>query len=484
MKGFFKTNKYDLQVKIGTERKIYAIILFSFLCMSLITAIQTKESTPEKKEMSKEEKRVLVDGNIEKTEYIQEGVLQRFIQKTKKENTVLVEYFDGEGKPEKQLGDYFAFLKEQDEEGNDIKTTYLGIEKQPINTVWGYGMVTRTYDEEGHKVSERYFDKNGEPVIFVSGYHEVVNLYENDRNVLSTYLDEHENPIISELGYAILRRTYYDEKPIVGKVAYEYYFDESDKPIAVSRGQFGIHNEYDEDGQLVAITYLDADGNAMRNNLGYAMIKKTYYENGSLDTETYYDEYGKPMALTNGQYGVKWVNGQMVDIDSNGRQMFALRNHLHGHLISVIVVALLITVLSLFLGKKANFLLLILFLLCIAYMTLLYRGEVIMKARLDLFWSYRDFFSSLSTRVDILNNIWLFWPLGTILFRLSQKRSVVIVAVLTSIGIELLQYVTGVGTTEIDDVISNGLGGMLGMWFGYMMMPFFEAFPFKRHVTR
>ena len=71
-------------------------------------------------------------------------------------------------------------------------------------------------------------------------------------------------------------------------------------------------------------------------------------------------------------------------------------------------------------------------------------------------------------RVEIINNIWLFLPLGTILFRLSQKRRVAIIAVLISVGIEVLQYATGLGLAEFDDVISNGLGGMMGMWFGYV----------------
>ena len=470
MKGLFRKIKDNSKAKLGTERKIYTIILLAFLCVSLITAFSSQKSASKKTGASKEEKRVTTEGNIEKTEYILEGVLQRSVQKTKDGNTVLIEYFDGEGKPEKKAGDYYALLQEKDEEGHNIKTTYLGIEKQLINIKSGYGIIMRTYDEEGHKLSERYFDRNEEPVISDSGYHEVVNHFENGRNVMITYLDETENPILSKSGYALLRRVYYEEEPIAGKVAYEYYFDEKDEPIAVSKGQYGVHNEYDDKGRLVAITYLDADGNAMKSNLGYAMIKRTYYENGSLDTETYYDEKGDPVALAFGQYGTKRVNGNLILIDRKGREMFALRNRLYGNLISVIVVALLIAALSLCLGKKGNILLLVLFLSCIVYMTLLYREEVTQKVNLELFWSYKLFFSSFSMRQEIMNNIWLFFPLGTILFRLSQRRRVVVIAILISVEIELLQYVTGLGMLEFDDMFNNALGGLLGMWLGYVMM--------------
>ena len=468
MKGFLGKNKNNLMARLGTERKIYAVILLAFLCISLIIAFMPKTSASKKKDAPKEEKLVSVDGDVEKTEYFLEGVLQRSVQITKSGNTVLTEYFDGEGKPKKQSADYYAILQEKDEAGHDLKTTYLGEGKQPINTTWGYAIITRTYDEEGHKECERYYDQDGEPVLSNSGYHGVVNKFENGRNVMISYLDEKEQPILAKLGYAILRRTYYEDEPIAGKIAYEYYFDEKDEPVAISLGQCGVHYEYDENGRTAEVTYLGADGKPAKCNLGYATVKKTYYENGSLDTETYYDEKGNPTALSLGQYGTKRVNGKMIYINRKGREMFVLRNHLFSHLISVIIAATLIAVLSLFLGKKGNVILLVLFLLCIAYMTLLYRVEGDPRSRLELFWSYRQFFSSATMRVEIINNIWLFLPLGTILFRLSQKRRVAIIAVLISVGIEVLQYATGLGLAEFDDVISNGLGGMMGMWFGYV----------------
>lgn len=439
--------------------------------MSLIMAFPSKNAT-KKVDAPKEETRVSVDGNIEKTEYVLEGVLQRFVLKTKSGNTVLTEYFDGDGRPKKQSEGYYAILQEKDEAGHNLKTTYLGSEKQPINISKGYGVVTCVYDAKGRKVSEWYFDVNGEPAISKSGYHGILNGYENGRKVMVTYLDKSGQPVISKSGYAILRRTYYEEEPYAGKVAYERYYDEKDEPVAISLGQCGVHNEYDENGRLAALTYLDADGKPVMSSLGYATVKRTYYENGSLDTETYYDEEGNPIALSLGQYGTKRVNGKMIYIDRKGREMFALRNHLFGHLISVIVAALLIAGLSLLLGKKGNAMLGVLFLFCIAYMTLFYREEGDPRSKIELFWSYRQFFSSASLRLEIVNNIWLFLPLGTILFRLSRRRRVMVIAVLISVGIELLQFVTGLGLAEFDDVLSNGLGGMLGTWLGYVMLPF------------
>lgn len=398
-----------MKVRFITRRKIYLVILLAFFGISLFVAFPVKKKTSEKQSGSATvETRVTTEGNVEKTEYVSGDVVQRYTLKTTDGNTVLTEYFDGKGKPKKQSKWYYAILKEYDEAGNALKTTYLGMDGQPVTT---------------------------------------------------------------KSGYAILRRTYYDREPIAGKVENEYYFDVKDEPKALSHGQYGLHNEYDEKGRVIACTYLGADGKPKKGDQGYATVKKTYYDNGSLDTETYYDEYGKPVALSLGQYGTKRINGRKVYINAKGREMFALRNHLFEHLISVMIAALLISSLAMILGKKGNVALLALFLLCIAYMTLLYRNDGNVKPELELFWSYKKFFSSQVTRKEIINNIWLFLPLGTILCRLQPRWRAVLIAVAISVGIEFLQYVTGLGAAEVDDVLNNGLGAMLGTWFGYVTEP-------------
>ena len=73
--------------------------------------------------------------------------------------------------------------------------------------------------------------------------------------------------------------------------------------------------------------------------------------------------------------------------------------------------------------------------------------------------------------MEILNNIWLFVPLGMLLAGLWPGWAVLMIPVLLSAMIEGMQYALGVGLCEIDDVISNSLGGALGMalmrmWIG------------------
>ena len=69
-------NKNDAKARLVTERNIYAVILLAFLCMSLIIAFMPKTNTTKKTEAPKVEKRVSVNGDVEKTEYFLEGALQ------------------------------------------------------------------------------------------------------------------------------------------------------------------------------------------------------------------------------------------------------------------------------------------------------------------------------------------------------------------------------------------------------------------------
>lgn len=82
---------------------------------------------------------------------------------------------------------------------------------------------------------------------------------------------------------------------------------------------------------------------------------------------------------------------------------------------------------------------------------------------LELFWSYRLFKVSSELKMEILNNIWLFIPLGAILYRLYPKWRVVLLPIIVSVVIEVAQYILGVGLCELDDVISNGIGGLIGV---------------------
>ena len=77
------------------------------------------------------------------------------------------------------------------------------------------------------------------------------------------------------------------------------------------------------------------------------------------------------------------------------------------------------------------------------------------------------FLKEQSVRVGVINNIWLFIPLGTGLYRCFQKKWVLLIPFVMSVAIETTQYITGLGMAEFDDVFGNTMGGWIGILIAY-----------------
>ncbi len=69
----------------------------------------------------------------------------------------------------------------------------------------------------------------------------------------------------------------------------------------------------------------------------------------------------------------------------------------------------------------------------------------------------------------LIENILIFIPFGILLYKTLYAydkkcsiRTILLAAFLTSISVELLQYVFSCGKSEIDDIITNVLGALIG----------------------
>ena len=100
----------------------------------------------------------------------------------------------------------------------------------------------------------------------------------------------------------------------------------------------------------------------------------------------------------------------------------------------------------------------------------MFREIVDAMTNLVLFSYAGRFFKEQSVRVGVINNIWLFVPLGTGLYRIFQKKWVLLIPFVFSILIETTQYITGLGIAEFDDVFGNTLGGWIGVVVAWMWL--------------
>lgn len=419
------------------------------------------------------------DGNTERIDYVNDdGEITYAADKhyatlirTKSKKGILEKYYDALQQPVEQPLGYFSIFSEFNDQGQIYKITYLGIDEKPIIIESGYAIIIRTFNKEGFVETETYYDTDSNPVESSEGIHGLFKEYnEKGENTRIVILNQSLEPTICGQGYAILRRTYYDEYGLNEKVKDEYYFDQDDIPIRLSLGQYGIHIDYDELGRISTITYLDADGKTIPTIDGYSVVKKTYYDDDLLQTETYYDMEGNPVRLPEGQYGIRVEKDSgVVYLDSNGNDLFNIRNYLYGNQLSVVLICFIIVLYSGSSTRAINIGLSVFYMFIIFYMTLLYRKSGITNANLTPLWSYRQFFVNSKLRWEILNNIFLFIPFGTILYKIYPYMRVLFAAIIISVLIEFMQFVTGTGFAEIDDLISNCIGAFIGYFVGRVL---------------
>ena len=327
-----------------------------------------------------------------------------------------------------------------------------------------YATIVKTLDQNGNCVLERYFDNHGKPAVSINGNSALHRVYnEEGQWITSTYLDDNLNPITCKNGFATIHRTH----TALGKTDTDMYFDIDGLPTNDLTGKYGVRYEYNNDQKISVITNLDANGNAMKNFNHYAIIKNTYTADGKLHTQMYYDENGIPAKLSSGQYGYVYLDGKPICIDKDGHRVFILRHFLLNSIFIVLLIGGLLLLLILLSNRSLAWLLCLLYLAFITYMTMMNRevgGSIIT-------WTIPPNYYLFFTDKEILANIWLFVPLGAILYKISHMWEIIALPIALTFLIETSQLFLGIGAFELSDLIANSLGGMMGIVVCYLLEP-------------
>ena len=377
--------------------------------------------------------------------------------------TIEERYFDADGNPVKLYDSYYGVRYEYHD--HEVIIRYLDSQGNEM-LLTTYSVIVRTLDDDGRDVDDYYYDLDKQPIQY-AGYYGMHRDYDNNGwNNRVTYLDENGQPVLCSSGYAI--KEY--KRDVDGTITGEFYFDAQKNPTKSSLGEYGQLYERDENGRISQITYLGSDGNAATNSAGYAILKRTYYRDGTWNTDMYFNKAGNPVALSKWQYGIKYSGKITLLLDKNGHVMLCVDNILNGFPFMVVVFGCMICLFMLVLPKKLSFLLTCFYMVFIFYETLLFREIGDAKTNLVLFSYAGRFFKEQSVRAGVINNICLFVPLGTGLYRIFQKKWVLLIPFVFSVLIETTQYITGLGIAEFDDVFGNTLGGWIGVLAAYEWM--------------
>lgn len=389
---------------------------------------------------------------------------------TKTKEGTLEQFLDASNKPVLLRDGYASVYCNSDKDGNIRCIVYIGEDGKLTTNRYGIAIVTREYDDNLRVIMEHYYDKKMQPTCSNAYGYGRRNMYNANGEIEEiTYLDKNDKPMLTQLGYAGVRRKYYRTNGIEkGKVEFEFYYNEIKEPISLSNGQYGVHKSYNEYGQESELIFLDADGNPIVTRKGYTRIVRTYHEDNTIKTEHYYDIEGKPFKLSEGQTGKMLVNGYTYYLNADGSEAFNIRNCLHNKPWLSILLGVIIIIISVNVTQVINKLLIVFYLGAIIYMTLLFREHGLHQLNLDFFRSYRSFVQNSNIRSDVIKNIWLFIPFGAIAFQIYPEKRTLFIPFILSILIEIIQYYSGVGICEVDDIINNGLGGTIGYYTGML----------------
>lgn len=124
--------------------------------------------------------------------------------------------------------------------------------------------------------------------------------------------------------------------------------------------------------------------------------------------------------------------------------------------------------------KIIELVLFILFTIFVIWLTLLKREPEHQRIfKQELFWAIRAWiageYNGREETIQYFENILLFIPFG-IFFPWKEKGWMLFISLFSlSIIIELAQFIFSLGWCEIDDVITNTAGAMMGYW-GYVVI--------------
>lgn len=451
------------------------LLIVSFVILSILALLPDADADHDAGYISSELTiQENVDGSVTSTNYVNpDGVITDAIDmgyatvcRMRDHNGRVVKerYLDASGNPVARYGDYYGVSYEYDETSTVI--IYLDAEDNPIIRSDGYSTIVRT-QVDGRASDDFYYNLNGQQVQCSGGYYGLHREFNTEgQNTSLTFLDKDGHAVCISSGYT--SKTYQRDRN--GTVVGEQYFDTEGNPVRSLLGQYGESYQCNEQGYIGQITYLDADGNPAPTNAGYTILKRTYHRDGTADTDMYFDANGNPKALSKGQYGIKRSGKANLLLDRNGNVMLCVDNLLNGFPCMVVVFGCVICLLILLLPKRMSVFLTATYVVFILYETLMFRETGDARTNFVLF-SYADrFLTEQSVRVGVINNIWLFIPLGTGLYRWFQKKWSLLVPFVMSVAIETTQYVTGLGIAEFDDVFGNTMGGWIGVLVAYIMM--------------
>ena len=354
-------------------------------------------------------------------------------------------------------------------DGHSVRIDYVDANGHvTFNPDLGYASAVKTLDDRGNTLQTMYLNADGSPALMRGWYSGIAREYDaQSRLTRLTYLDGQGDPQENSYGTAGESNEYDDR----GLLILRRYFDAKGQPASSLGGQYAVRWTYDAQGRQTSQTYLDAAGEPVLSRYGYARVVYDYDSESRLSEERYFDEQGDPAADRDGASGLRYLYGsdgqtETVPIGAPRSPLSSLLRRLSGQPALCAAAALLLILLAACCPRRAQLALLLLYIAGVLFLTLGGRSRHYEPTMLRFFWSYARFLTSRTLRRQIINNILLFVPVGTLLMLMRAPRRGHAAAACLPFLIEGCQLLFSLGMFDLDDLVSNLLGLALGCVLG------------------
>ena len=214
---------------------------------------------------------------------------------------------------------YAGWVREYDEQGNVTKNTYKGVSGEiPYVMNDGYAGQTFERDAQGNVEKMTFYGEDGNICMSKDKYASIVSEYDvRGREVKRTYCGLDGAPVLVAEGYAIIKKSY-DTR---GNVISEIYCGVDDWPCVLSTGYVGIKYEYDSRGNEVKRVFIGQDGKTSLTVDGHTGIESEYDSRGNKTKVKYINEQSGYRVLKSQQFEYN-ERGNLIKcshIDADGK---------------------------------------------------------------------------------------------------------------------------------------------------------------------
>ena len=222
-------------------------------------------------------------------------------------------WVDADGRPVNNAQGFAAMKQKLNKSYQPVRTWYEHADGTPAMGPDGWSRCERERDKKGREISVKYYDAAGKITDRGAGYAWEETQYDGNDRVVTRYgLDGQVIPL-SENAMKIRYRMRDD------RIVAESYLSTdgglTDGPLGVCT----VAYEYDPDGRIETVRYLNAAGVNVLCSLGYAGYRETRDADGAVSGRIYLGTDGKAMEIPGGYAEERYIYNSIKELTGTRR---------------------------------------------------------------------------------------------------------------------------------------------------------------------